>query len=252
MKISELARRSGVTISSIKYYIREGLLPSGTPLGDGSVKNQARYGDQHLKDLALIRALRERAGISIVSLRRVLLAIAEAESGHKDSLAMGVRSVEVERLASRDGPKSDTDEPEYRAAWAALEQLMGARGWNRQQDEPEIQELLAAMVAVGHVWPYELPNGIWAQYAELGAHAASFEIPEGWDPDRFPSEALRYAIVGTYLFEPVILAFRRLALSQRSTEIQLRRRESGHQEAEQSSEVPWRMPVCPDDADRTS
>ncbi len=251
MKISELARRSGVTISSIKYYIREGLLPSGTPLGDGAAKNQARYGDQHLKDLALIRALREHAGVSIASLRRVLSAIAEAESGHKDSLAMGVHSVEIERLANRDAPELDRDEPEYRAAWSALEQLMAARGWSREEDDPEIQELLVAMVAVGHVWPYALPDGLWTQYAELGEHAASFEIPDGWDPDRFPSEALRYAIVGTYLFEPVILAFRRLALSQRSTELQLRRRESGDQDAGHPSEVPWRMPVRPDESDRS-
>ncbi len=252
MKISELARRSGVTISSIKYYIREGLLPSGTPFGDNPAKNQARYGDQHLKDLALIRALRERAGISIASLRRVLSAIAEAESGHKDSLAVSVRSVEVERLANREGPELDPDEPEYRAAWSALEQLMAARGWERDEDDPEVQELLASMVAVGHVWPYELPNGIWTQYADLGEHAASFEIPEGWDPERFPSETVRYAIVGTYLFEPVILAFRRLALSQRSIALQLRRREAGDQSTDPPSEMPWMMPVRPDDADPSS
>ena len=129
---------------------------------------------------------------------------------------------------------------------------MAARGWHRKEEDPEIQELLSAMVAVGHVWPYELPDGIWTQYAELGEHAASFEIPEGWDPDRFPSETLRYAIVGTYLFEPVILAFRRLALSERSTEIQLRRRDSGDRdsgdhESGDLSEVPWMMPVRADD-----
>jgi DNA-binding transcriptional MerR regulator len=245
VKISELARRSGVTISSIKYYIREGLLRPGSPPGEGAAKNQARYDDQHVKDLALIRALRDRAGISIASLRRVLAAIAEAESGHKDSLAMGVRSIGVERLANREGPKLDPDTPEYRTAWSSLEQLMVARGWSCEEDDPEIQELLAAMVAVGYVWPYELPDGIWVQYAELGAHAASFEIPDGWDPDRFPSETLRYAIVGTYLFEPVILAFRRLALSQRSNEIQLRRRQSDDPESVDPSAMPWSMPVGP-------
>ncbi len=252
MKISELASRSGVTISSIKYYIREGLLSAGTPLGDGSAKNQASYGDQHLKDLALIRALRERAGISIASLRRVLSAIAEAESGHKDSLALGVQSVEVERRAERDVPELDREDEAYRVAWSALEHLMRARGWHRDEGDPEIQELLAAMIAVGHVWPYELPEGIWKNYAELGEHAASFEIPEGWDPDRFPSETLRYAIVGTYLFEPVILAFRRLALSERSIEIQLRRRESGKPVDGDPSELPWKMPVRPDEFERTS
>ena len=31
MRISELARRSGLPVATVKYYLREGLLPAGEP-----------------------------------------------------------------------------------------------------------------------------------------------------------------------------------------------------------------------------
>ena len=220
MKISDLARRSGVTIPTIKYYIREGLLRPG----DASAPNQARYDDQHLGDLTLIRALRDHAGLSIASIRRVFSAISAATDSQGEPLAAGVHSVESERLAEREGPVLDQNDPDYTAAWQDLQAVLAGRAWRRDENEPEVQELLATMVAVRKIWPYEMPSEGWARYADLGAHAASLEIPESWDPDRFPQETLRYAIVGTYLFEPVVLAFRRLALSERSNELQIRRR----------------------------
>lgn len=235
MKVSELARRSGVSISTIKYYIREGLLRAG----DASAPNQAEYGDGHLSDLALIRALREHAGISISAIRRVLDAVAAAGTGR---LEAGVRSVEAERQR-RDAPALDRDDPEYQRAWRAFRQVMDDRGWRFDEDALEVQELLAAMVAVGRVWPYELPFGGWLRYAELGEHAASFEIPDGWDPDRFPAETLRYAIVGTYLFEPIILGFRRLALAERSNRLQRARREAPQGDDAEPPQAPWMMPA---------
>ncbi len=51
MKISELSRRSKVTISTIRYYILEGLIPA--PLKTG--KTRAYYSGIHLKILNLIR-----------------------------------------------------------------------------------------------------------------------------------------------------------------------------------------------------
>jgi DNA-binding transcriptional MerR regulator len=235
LKVSELARRSGVTISTIKYYIREGLLRPG----DVSAPNQAAYGEAHLNDLVLIRALRDHAGISISAIRRVLDAVAAAGSG---SLEAGVHSVEVERRAGAEAPEIDPGDPQYQRAWDALRVVFEERDWHCDPASLEVQELLAAMIAVGRIWPYELPSGGWARYAELGEHAASFEIPDGWDPDRFPSETLRYAIVGTYLFEPVILAFRRVALSARSIRLQKARRELPDASASEPAQ-PWMMPA---------
>mgnify|MGYP006166768185 CR=1 FL=1 len=45
MRISELSRHSGISISSIKFYIREGVLPAG----ERSQRNQAQYSEDHLR-----------------------------------------------------------------------------------------------------------------------------------------------------------------------------------------------------------
>jgi AcrR family transcriptional regulator len=51
MKISELSKRSGIPISTIRYYILEGLLPTAIKTG----KTRAYYSGLHLKALNLIR-----------------------------------------------------------------------------------------------------------------------------------------------------------------------------------------------------
>ncbi|RAC11977.1 MerR family transcriptional regulator, partial [Burkholderia multivorans] len=53
MRISELSRRSDVPVATIKYYLREGLLPAG----ERTSATQAVYTDAHVNRLALIRAL---------------------------------------------------------------------------------------------------------------------------------------------------------------------------------------------------
>ena len=68
MRISELSRHSGVPVTTIKFYIREGLLPAG----ERSHRNQASYSEVHLRKLDLIRALREVAGLSLDVVRGVI------------------------------------------------------------------------------------------------------------------------------------------------------------------------------------
>ena len=45
MRISDLSRQSGVPVATIKFYLREQLLPPGEPTG----RNQAVYLDRHLR-----------------------------------------------------------------------------------------------------------------------------------------------------------------------------------------------------------
>ena len=231
MRISELSRRSGASIATIKYYIRERLLPPGTP----TATNQALYGEEHLRDLDLIRALREQAGLSIAAIRRVLESIAAAESDREDMLAAGIHSMHVERHSGEHEDTLDREAPEYRQSWEELRRLLAARGWKSSEDDLEIQELLRAMSRIRGLWPSDLPEGVWEAYAELGQRAARFEIPDSWDPDRFPLEMLRFAIVGTFLFEPVILSFRRIALAERHRQLRAERQRERHESPDEPS-----------------
>ena len=68
MKISETCLASGVTPSTLKYYIREGLVPEGERIGS----NQTEYNESHVRRVRLIRALIETGGLTIAASREVL------------------------------------------------------------------------------------------------------------------------------------------------------------------------------------
>src|SRR6266702_5207862 len=71
MRIAELSRASAVPVPTIKYYVREGLLPPG----ELTSPNQAQYDEAHLRRLKLIRALVDVGGLSIAATRDVLASI---------------------------------------------------------------------------------------------------------------------------------------------------------------------------------
>ena len=65
-RIDELAQRAGVAVDTIRYYQREGLLPSGERSG-----RTKRYGGDHLERLERIRALQARR-FSLAAIRALL------------------------------------------------------------------------------------------------------------------------------------------------------------------------------------
>jgi DNA-binding transcriptional MerR regulator len=65
-RIDDLAQRAGVTVDTIRYYAREGLLPAPTRSGRHKL-----YGNEHLDRLGRIRDLQERR-FSLAAIRAVL------------------------------------------------------------------------------------------------------------------------------------------------------------------------------------
>ena len=70
MQMAELSRSSAVPVPTVKYYLREGLLPAGRSTG----ATRAEYDDRHLQRLRLIRALVEVGGLPLGAVRRILAA----------------------------------------------------------------------------------------------------------------------------------------------------------------------------------
>jgi len=65
-RIDDLARIAGITVDTIRYYQREGLIPSGERAG-----RARRYGPEHLERLERIRALQSRR-FSLAAIRALL------------------------------------------------------------------------------------------------------------------------------------------------------------------------------------
>src|SRR5689334_8059110 len=68
MKMAELERRTGVGRETIRYYIREGLLPEP----ERRARNVAAYSDAHVERLATIKRLQEERFLPLEVIRRVL------------------------------------------------------------------------------------------------------------------------------------------------------------------------------------
>lgn len=212
--MAELSRRSGIPVATIKYYLREGLLPPG----ERTAPNQARYDERHLERLDLIRALREGAGLGIATLARVFRAMEEHRRDRRPEYLM----IAIGALSEPGAPDAEEGEVLARAR-ADVDRLLGDLGWDADHDAPGREDLARALAAVHRFMP-----GLIGDVGELRAHAeamravAEAEIPDDYSPDADPEAALRFAVLGTVLFEPVLLALRKLAHSDRARRVRAR------------------------------
>jgi DNA-binding transcriptional MerR regulator len=207
VKVSELSRRSQVPLPTIKFYIREGLLPAGTRTG----KNQAEYSEEHLERLALIRALRDEAGLSVAAIGRALKAADSSEEFIEAA---------IDAIERPSGPRVDEKSREFRSARDAVMELARSRGWEVDVKSAALRDAARALTVITRsFYPDAANSEILAPYADAASIIARHEVPDGWQPHEAPNAALRYAVLGTVLLEPLILAIRRMAHVARSREV---------------------------------
>ncbi|RMI89428.1 transcriptional regulator [Streptomyces sp. ZS0098] len=209
MRISELSRRSGVSIPTIKYYLRDGLLPAGRP----TAANQAEYDEDHVRRLRLIRSLIGVRGLSVSATKDVLAAVDEQQGDVHLLLGLVLGALPVER--SGRPPRRDGDaEPDGAGATAGdmaedVAALTAEMGWRTSPNPPAAQvvaETLETMRALGmdYDWRSLVP------YAELADRAARLDLDQLRDADD-PLQQAERAVLLTVLLEPALLALRRLA-----------------------------------------
>ncbi|WP_067071509.1 MerR family transcriptional regulator [Carbonactinospora thermoautotrophica] len=205
MRISELSQRTGVPVPTIKYYLREGLLAPGT----ATARNQAEYGDEHVQRLRLIRVLLDIGGLSIATVRKVLDAIADERLPLHDLLgvahhALGPRPVH---------PENDDD---VRAARAEVDEFLAGLGWRVRPDAPARHALADALVALRRVG-WRVDARALVPYAEAADRLARCEL-ESIPADASRADTVRSVVIGTVVYEAVLVALRRLAEEHHSAE----------------------------------
>jgi DNA-binding transcriptional MerR regulator len=197
MRISELSVRSGVAVPTIKYYLREGLLPEG----ERRSPTQAEYGSVHLERLRLVRALVE-TGVTIAATRNVLAALDDppAEAHH----LLGVAHAAVT-------PAADTE-----IDLAAAEELASGLGWQSGMcDARVLSEVARALEAIDRA-AFEVPPDVMPVYLRSIRTMADAEIANA--PTESVEAAVRYVVLGSVIVEPLLLALRRVAQQVASAE----------------------------------
>jgi DNA-binding transcriptional MerR regulator len=191
VRISELARRTGVPVGTVKYYLREGLLPAG----ERTSATQAQYGEEHVARLGLIRVLVGIGGLSIATTRDVLAAIDDPpESIHH---LVGAAHAALSPVTGGAG-----------ADRTRARELVARRGWAVYEDAPALGQLAAALDGLEAAGVPGL-DALVERYADVAAELGRADVAAV--PVDSPAAAVRFVVTATVLFEPLLLALRRLA-----------------------------------------
>jgi DNA-binding transcriptional MerR regulator len=190
VRISALVERTGVPLATVKYYLREGLLQPGIATG----ATQARYTEHHVHRLQVIKALTSAAGLPLQKVKVVLALIDDPGSDLFSALGEAVASLP---------PYRDDVATEHPRARALLERI-------GQLYDPSY----AATAQLEHALEAADEAGIGMSNERLEVYARQIRGIAEFDLQRMEASELspvEYAVLGTALYEPVILAMRRLA-----------------------------------------
>ncbi len=174
LRVGELAERAGVSIATIKYYIREGLLPP-PPVKTG--RTMGYYDLAYLDRLKLIRTLREEHYLPLRVIRAIL-----AERGDAQ-LAPGEAAL-LARVAPAVVSKLDPADPPAEAA-LTREELMAR--FSMSSDEMELMEEMGLVGEHGAGGRYNQAD------VDFLATLAGLE-KGGLSRDRFPIEGIGHYV----------------------------------------------------------
>lgn len=190
MRISELSAESTVPVATIKYYLRERLLPEG----ERTSPTQASYGIPHVQRLGVIRALVD-AGVGIAGVRKVIGVLEEPPENPYDLL--GAANAALTPVVDGDLDLS--------AATALLERMGGSPADCFPDQLRAVAHALATLDRAGFTVPPSVMDAYLVHLAAIGdAELAA-------TPETSMDDAVRYVVLGTALVEPLVLALRRVA-----------------------------------------
>ena len=203
MRISELSRQSSVPVSTLKYYLREGLVPEG----ERRSGNQTDYDERHVQRVRLVRALLETGGLSIAAAKRVLSTLDAEPDAIATTFEAAQHALGVGRASG-----AATGASRQRVADVAT-----AQGWRISSDNPGLD--LAARVlddysAIGFE-PSAEYLGAYADAAGLIARADVSALGER----QSPALTAELMIVGTVVGDALIAGLRRLAHQEATAEL---------------------------------
>jgi DNA-binding transcriptional MerR regulator len=198
VRISELAEDTGVPVATIKYYLREGLLPD--PVKRGA--RMAEYDERHVRRLGLLRLLREVGDIPIEGLKRL---VGASEQG--DLSLHRLFAAAADALAPAAPPGGD-----LRAMTREMaDGLIAEAGWTHVRPEsPDRENLAATIELVAAYDTHPRDPGELAPYVRLADEIARYEIAH-LDDAKDRLGLLEEMVVGQVVFGQVLATLRRLA-----------------------------------------
>lgn len=203
MKLGELAAAAECSVATVKYYVREGLLPPGTPV----TATQADYDEHHLARLRMIRVLREVGNLAIADIGRVVEAL------ENDTISLNAKLASAFYALP---PRAPADEPSPEAVLEQIRAFAVRHGWQIAPDAPSVALLAHTVQAARRLWGPVGPE-IFDRYADAFDALARGDVEVIADaPDA--ADVVRQVVVGTVLWDVALVALRRMAAEHYATQ----------------------------------
>lgn len=205
MRLAELSRHSAVSIATIKYYLRSGLLPPGERI----TATEADYSEHHLHRLRLIRALISVGQLSVSATKEILDAITADQDDPGPTLTKALNAASATQGGEHATGTTASTRSETRGL-ADARSLIAEMGWCVPHNAPatsDLGQILDALTALGVDidWQTMLP------YAQVMDEISRLDSQQIHGEVVTTVRAERTAVV-TVLLEPALRALRRLAL----------------------------------------
>jgi DNA-binding transcriptional MerR regulator len=208
MRLAELSERSGVPVGTIKYYLRERLLPPGERVS----ATQAEYSEAHVRRLALVRALIQVGRVPVATAREVIAHIDDETLG--TSMRLGAAMWALPQPPDPD----PADESTVRAT-ALVESLVEELGWEHAKEigalSPSYRALISSLATLARVG-YDFPAHFLTEYGQVVEKVAELDL-DHLDMVEGDTEKAEVVVATALLFEPALVALRRLAQEQETT-----------------------------------
>jgi DNA-binding transcriptional MerR regulator len=195
MLVSELAERADVPVATVKYYLREGLLPPGDVTGP----RRAEYDEAHVRRLRILRALREVGSAPVAALQVIVDAVEDDSRPMHDVLC---------QISDELSPPLPVDGPEQAAA-PQVNAVIAGVGWTGVRKDAAARLRLAELVQLVSDELLTVDAGILAYYAQLADELCRTELAL-IDRTKDRQGTLEDMLVGEAVFGEVLTLLRRL------------------------------------------
>lgn len=190
--MAALSRASGVPVPTIKFYLRERLLPPGLRTSP----NQSQYDDEHVRRLALIRSLTELGGCSLATVAEVVHATDERSASPAEVSAILSRTV-TDKLTDR---PVDGVQPRFQL----VDAVMRERGWRLTDND---EHRLTAATLLGIMQSLDVAH----TSTSLRAYAAAATLTADAESGREGDHDAERAVLATVLDDALMASLRRMA-----------------------------------------
>ncbi len=196
MKMSELSSTTGTPVPTLKFYLREGLLPAG----ERTSPNQSQYDETHVARVRFVRALLDVGGLSVAQAADVIRAV--DDDAMPLSSTFGVAQRAVTQTAVPENVEGD--------GAARIAELCARRGWTVYPNNPGLT-MAARVIDTYAALEVELITEAvleqYAQAADLVAAADLSAVASAHDE----AQMTTVVVVGTVLGDALFAGLRRIA-----------------------------------------